>query len=528
MSGTIDRRTFLRGSVVAAIAAGPMQALVARQALAATGMGGGRHTGYGALTAQASRNTGEVLLRLPRGFHYDVIGKAGSPMIDGQPTPIGHDGMASFPWERGRIRMIRNHEVLPSDAADQAAFGTDVVPPYDVQGPGGTTTMELTPNGELVRSWVSLSGTAMNCAGGAMPWGSWVSCEETILGTDARVNFLGQTNDLEQVHGYIYEVPVSRGPDSGEGSAAIRAAGRFNHEAVSWGRDGWLYLTEDNFNGPSGFYRYRPPNDPERDGYIADGGVLQVLVVDAAGNAPVLPTGSADLRGELGAGTTFSTSWVDIPVADPVPGEFVLGDHVPIEPTSQVLTSYELPASPSDIQMSRAVALQGYALGAGNFARVEGCWFGDGKVFFNATAGGAAASEGRDDSEVRRGNGNGQVWMYDVASGDLTVLVEADSPENSDAAIIDGPDNITLSPRGSLLVCEDGAGANYMRGVTLDGEVFDFASTADGIVTEFAGGNFSPNGNVLFANLQDVSTADMGSLTGLTVAIRGPFARGPL
>jgi secreted PhoX family phosphatase len=522
--GAVDRRVFLKGSVGAALLAGPMQGLVARSALAA---GGGRSgIGFGPLAPSASLNTGEHLLDLPRGFQYRVIGKAGSPMSDGVPTPINHDGMASFRYERGVIRMIRNHEVLPSDDPAQAAFGTSVMTPYDPQGPGGTTTMELTPEGRLLRAWVSQNGTAMNCAGGAMPWGAWVTCEETILGTDARTNFLGQVNDLEGEHGYIFEVPVTRGPSSGASSPPIRSAGRFNHEAVAWGHDGWLYLTEDNFNGPSGFYRYQPPNDPMRDGHIADGGRLQVLVVDPGGQVPVLPTGAADLRGSVGAGSTFQTSWVDIPVPDPVPGSFVLGDHVPIEPTSLVLNDYELPASPSDVQMSRAVALQGYALGAGNFARIEGCWYGEGKVFFCATAGGAAASAGRDDSEVRRGNGNGQVWMYDVAGGQLTLIVEADNPADSDDAILDGPDNITLSPRGGLIVCEDGDGANFLRGVTVDGDVFDLARTADGIDSEFAGANFNPNGNVLFANLQDVTTE--GSLTGLTVVISGPFGSGPV
>lgn len=524
----IDRRTFLRGSVAAALAAGPMQGLVARAALASTG-GGRAARGWGSLSPRASLNTGEHLLHLPDGFEYRVMGKAGTMMSDGVPTPINHDGMASFDVGRGRIRMIRNHEVLPSDAADQAAFGTDVMTPYDPQGPGGTTTIELTPQGRPVAAWVSQNGTAMNCAGGAMPWGSWVTCEETVLGTDARTNFLGQTGDLEQDHGYVFEVPVSRGPDSGASSPPIRSAGRFNHEAVAWGHDGWLYLTEDNFNGPSGFYRYQPPSDPMRTGRLTDGGRLQVLVVEPAGMAPVLPTGAADLRGEIGAGTSFRTSWVDVPVPDPVPGSFVLGDNVPIHPGSLVLADYELPASPSDVQMSRAVALQGYALGAANFARIEGCWYGHGKVFFCATAGGAAASTGRDDTEVRRGNGNGQVWMYDVRSGALTLLVEADNPADSDDAIVDGPDNITLSPRGGLVVCEDGDGVNFLRGVTMGGDVFDLARTADGIETEFAGANFNPNGNVLFANLQDVHTDDMPEdQAGLTVAIHGPFARGHL
>jgi hypothetical protein len=34
-----------------------------------------------------------------------------------------------------------------------------------------------------VKSWVSISGTTINCAGGATPWDSWITCEETVVGT---------------------------------------------------------------------------------------------------------------------------------------------------------------------------------------------------------------------------------------------------------------------------------------------------------------------------------------------------------
>lgn len=528
---TLDRRTFLRlaGGLAAA---GPMQALVASGAHArerGAGSVAAGKGGYGQLFPTPEKGTGKRMLSLPEGFQYRAFGLEGTRMSDGTIVPGGHDGMASFPIGRGRFRLIRNQEILPlGDGIDQEAFGRGpeapndfVRDPYDAQGPGGCTTLEVDAHGRLHGSWVSLNGTSMNCAGGPMPWGSWISGEENVNGPDVTTNFLGQALDLDEKHGYIWEVPVSRGPRDTELSAPIRSAGRFNHEAVAWGRDGSLYLTEDNFDGPSGFYRYIPPSDPARDGRLADGGRLFILValddgqnVDFDTPDPELvpdwiphPSGelpSADLRGEVGAGTTFRTAWVEIPVPDP-----------------------DIPDGTSNTWGSRAVVLQGWLQGAARFSRLEGCWYGDGKIFFNATSGGAPPTK---DDPFRRGSGAGQVWAYDVASGRLTLLFEPDDDD-----LLDSPDNITFTPQGSLLLCEDGSSSRRQKlvGLTLDGQPFDFAVNnlsevepwasarmGDGSGAEWAGANFAHNGNTLFVNIQ--------SSPGVTFAIWGPWGRGAL
>lgn len=322
------------------------------------------------------------------------------------------------------------------------------------------------------------------------------------------MNFLGQTLDLQKKHGYIHEVPISRGPGDPTPSEPIRSAGRFNHEAVAWGHDGYLYLTEDNFDGPSGFYRYRPPQQPARAGRLLDGGRLEILRVLPNDLVPFSDTGSADLRGKVGEGATFRTDWARIPDPDP-----------------------DIPVGTSNTDASRAVVLQGYEQGAANFSRIEGCWFGDGKIFFNATSGGREPTV---DDPFRRGSGAGQVWIYDIRTGRLTLLFEPDVPEgwpdeNLDAPLMEGPDNITFTPQGALVICEDSDGLNWMRGLTTDGHIFDFARTADDVDSEFAGVNFSPNGNVLFANMQDATTASMAEgQTGFSFAVRGPFRRGAL
>jgi secreted PhoX family phosphatase len=530
---TLDRRTFLRLAASGLAAAGPMQALVASGAHARTRGGGAAAAGkggYGRLAPVPEKDTGKPMLSLPEGFQYRAFGLEGTAMSDGTLTPGGHDGMAVFPVGRDRFRLVRNHEILPlgGEGIDQEAFGRRAEPPhhlvrepYDPEGPGGCSTLEVDAAGRLHRSWVSLNGTSMNCAGGPMPWGSWVSGEENVNGPDASTNFLGQDLDLQEKHGYLWEVPVGRGPGAAEIAVPITSAGRFNHEAVAWGHDGSLYLTEDNFDGPSGFYRYDPPEDPTREGRLADGGRLSVLVAlddeqdvlfedpdpDLVPDWIPHPDGelpSADLRGTVGAGTTFRTAWVEIPVPDP-----------------------DIPEGTDNTWASRAVVLQGWLQGAARFSRIEGCWFGDGKIFFNATSGGAPPTS---DDPFRRGSGPGQVWSYDVASGALTLLFEPD-----DGSLLDSPDNITFSPQGSLLLCEDRSSSRVQKlvGLTLDGRPFDFAlnnlsqvepwasrTLADGSGAEWAGATFTRTGTTLFVNIQ--------SSPAVTFAIWGPWSRGAL
>src|SRR5262245_52674091 len=47
--------------------------------------------GYGGLRAAKARNTGEEILTLPEGFEYNVIGKTGAKMSDGNLTLAAHD-----------------------------------------------------------------------------------------------------------------------------------------------------------------------------------------------------------------------------------------------------------------------------------------------------------------------------------------------------------------------------------------------------------------------------------------------------
>jgi uncharacterized protein len=79
-----------------------------------------------------------------------------------------------------------------------------------------------------------------------------------------------------------------------------------------------------------------------------------------------------------------------------------------------------------------------------------------------------------------------------------------------------------------LLLCEDGELDNqFLRGLTTDGRIFDFAQfLVNG--NEWCGATYSPDGQTLFANIQgDTRSGGAGNL-GYTFAIWGPWEAGVL
>ena len=465
----VDRRTFL-SLTGAALGAAPFHALAGRAAAATRGQSSrtGRtpaEIGYGPLHPMRDERTGLPLLHLPAGFRYLTFGWTGDPLADGRPTPDSHDGMAAFAGTGSRIRLIRNHEVRSGGAfADR--------PLYDAIGGGGTTTIEFdAATGAVHDAWPSLAGTAVNCAGGPTPWGSWLTCEETVLGPGADPSLLQSLlrrfsiPDYELPHGYVFEVPA----DGTASAEPYRAMGRFVHEAVSIDpATGIVYETEDQ--GASGFYRFLP----NEAGILSAGGRLEMLGI--AG------TPGADLRTGQSAGVWRPVSWASI--EDPDPAE--VGED--------------------------SVFKQGVAGGGATFARLEGTWYGDGRIYIVSTSGGETET--------------GQVWEYDPRGERVRLIFESPGKD-----VLDMPDNLCVSPRGGLVLCEDGDDENFIRGLTLDGVIFPFAKnsvvldgeknslTGDFRNREFAGATYSPDGRWLFFNAQS---------PGITFAVTGPWADGVL
>jgi uncharacterized protein len=473
----ISRRTLLKGGaagVAGLVLAGPFEGFVAHAA-----RGRPKSAGYGPLAPVVDPRGNVVRLELPAGFQYRSFHPRGDVLSDGSTLPGRHDGMATFRGPSGRTILIRNHEIngnlgVPSTepVLGEPADG------YDPLAKGGTVTVDVDGRGTVFDARVSLSGTQMNCAGGPTPWGSWLTCEETVNGGDVGPDFTGTSNAGMRKHGYLFEVPAF-GTASKE---PITSAGRFAHEAVVPDAAGRvLYLTEDNFAFPSGFYRYLIPNRPRQAGFVANGGRLQMLAVRDVPNAQL----------QLGqpVGTSYRVRWVDIEDPDPT--------H---------------PAGTSNDEALVAVGDQGRDQGAAHFSRLEGIVWSRGRVLFTSTQGGA----GTPPVTTGFGTGRGQVWSYQPGVERLTLVYE--SPSDTE---LDLPDNVAVSRRGALVLCEDGSGDNFLRGLTKSGEVFTFARNADAgqLGQEFAGARFSPDFQTLFVNIQSGS--------GYSIAIWGPWHRGP-
>jgi uncharacterized protein len=400
------------------------------------------------------------LIDLPRGFEYRIISEEGTPLSSGGLVPGDHDGMAAFPGPSSNTTiLVRNHEQRVGDP--NPLVGTN---PYDSAAPGGTTGILVNNEDRTeIEDFATSSGTFNNCAGGATPWGTWLTCEEDRSTTPTQ-------------HGYVFEVDP-RDPENDRSKTPILDMGYFSHEAVDIDpQTGIAYLTEDDFRGSipddpndevvadvpdteggrgtrvSFLYRYVPNDRGQRPGALQQGGRLQVMTLDKRRNYNV------DLAFP---GDRFQVVWKDVNPQEP---------HESAED-----------------------------LGAARFNRLEGAYFAGGAFWFDDTIGG----------EKRLG----QIFRYLPGSNTLELFYEG-----TEKGKMESPDNIVVTPWGDLWFAEDetidgGDTINRVVGITPDGQVYPFARNRLND-SEFAGPTFAPDGKTFFVNFQN---------PGITFAIWGPF-----
>jgi secreted PhoX family phosphatase len=403
------------------------------------------------------------ILALPAGFTYTVVQQAGKTTLEsGEPSPSDPDGAAAFVRHGGDGSVIvLNHEVSGSEPYKVPAHAGVT---YDPAVGGGTTNIEVDKDGNRVRQYVSLAGTLNNCAGGKSPWGTWLTCEESE-GTAAQT----------KRHGYVFEVDpydmaANRDPKP------IKAMGRYAHEALVIDPDtGVTYLTEDAGNPNGLLYRWTPPAEalPLGKGVLRtvadDAGVLAALKVSVDGaHVP-------DLSVARVPGTTYDVAWVTVPDRD----------------ATTVATRRQF----TNAQVTRS-------------RKLEGMWWGDGGAYVVCSF--ARFADGSADQH------DGQIWFLDPLAQTIELKLHfAYTPADQDTDA-DGPDNITVSAYGGVIIAEDGDGRQHLVGSTEGGETFFFARNEVDGDSEFAGPAFSQDKKTLFVGIQE---------PGYVLAIQGPFTR---
>jgi secreted PhoX family phosphatase len=275
--------------------------------------------------------------------------------------------------------------------------------------------------------------------------------------------------------------------------------GRFGHEAAAVDpATSIVYMTEDS-SGKSGFYRYVPNVKTGAPGSLAQGGTLQMAKVRNVDNANLATVSVDDI---------YPLDWVTIANPDQLRGNAT---------------------GPTGITISNAAGpfVQGWQQGAARMNRGEGMWYFEGKIYVMDTSGGSAS--------------RGTVWELDLAQQTLKCIYS--SPSN---LVGNMGDNLTVSPRGGLLLCEDGGAVTgdafgvgqRLMGLNAEGDAYIFAknnvnldaaqlgaagkvasAAGDNRTREFCGACFDPTGRFLFVNIQT---------PGSTFAISGPWAKGPM
>mgnify|MGYP002622905270 CR=1 FL=1 len=202
-------------------------------------------------------------VRLPPGFESRIVARTGeTPVAGGAYAWHGApDGGAVFPAPGGGWIYVSNAECRTPD--------------------GGVGALRFDRDGTVVDAYPILAGTDRNCAGGATPWDTWLSCEEA---SDGRV---------WECDPFGVDDPV-----------VLPALGVFCHEAAAVDPvRGHVYLTEDERDGR--FYRFVPDVYPDLSSgrlevaEVAGGGVVWHPVPD-----PSAATGPT--RYQVAASTPFN------------------------------------------------------------------------------------------------------------------------------------------------------------------------------------------------------------------------------
>ncbi len=404
------------------------------------------------------------ILDLPAGFRYTIFSKIGEQMDDGFHVPGKHDAMGAFPFinddgsiDPDRTIIIRNHEIEDAHKTTgpfKAKGSLDRIDRSKIYDAGhGRPSRGGTTTMIYNTKSQTLEQHWLSLAGTERNCAGGITPRNSWLTCEETAAVKGER--FEQDHGFVFEVPATTSPSLAE-PRPIKAMGRFMHEACCTDpKTGIVYMTEDRHDGL--IYRF-VPNDATD---LHAGGRLEALSIVGV---PSFDTRNWD-RQSVQVGQKLAVRWI---------------------PLDDIL-------APKD-----DLRYRGFDDGAARFARGEGMWWGNESAYFAATTGG----EGY----------HGQLWRIIPSDDGLHDLLDL-FIEPNDPSVLERADNITFSPWGDIVVCEDENKPPHLVGVTMEGALYRIARN-EASNSEFAGAVFSLDGSTLFVNLQN---------PGWTLAIVGPW-----
>lgn len=391
-------------------------------------------------------------IHLPKDFTVRAVARHLSNPVTGAFDPLG---LAGYNW----------HEA-PDGGACFAADDGGWIYVSNSEHPrrGGVGALRFAPDGRIKDAYRILDHTRRNCAGGATPWQTWLSCEEVP-------------------DGQVYECEPAGTPES---ARVLPALGRFAHEAAAVDMPTRsVFMTEDTPDGR--LYRFlADASDVEGSGADARlrmaSGRLQVLNIDGFADDGYV---TEDLRlREL-----HRTQWVDA-VAPEQPQAGLraqrrdAGKRVPgtVFRGGEGMWIYTLPAALQSIPSGGTVPTRA--------------------VLFFAT------------------KGDNRIHAFDVDNG----LIETIFDNRFIDPVFDDVDNVVVSPAGDVVVAEEGDAMRLMV-VVPNAPAKTLLQVHLGSGSELTGPAFSPDGSRLYFSSQRGPNLPLGkSGSGVTYEVTLPPA----
>ncbi len=498
---SLSRRQILGSTAVGLAVGGVLPSLAATPASAASSTG---TSGRPLRPFPPLKDDPNGILALPEGFSYKIVTREGqTDMSFGQgKTP----GLARRHRRRGRKHatgstLIQNHELAPH----VSAYGVPHIPGtvYDpgAPWPGGCTVVNTDRQRQACSAeWVGISGTVRNCAGGVTPVGHLADLRGDRRSTRAPPGRrAGQTGMYQKDHGYVFEVfPTRLGAPAAQADQGVRPL------------------------RPRGPRRRAEPAAPRLPLRGRQRPQRAVLPLDRDPAACKLGEGLAE---QAQRHRRHARGDADPPgrrqhhprrrlhhlraARPPVQGDLdrrcPTGTRRPRRPASQF----------ADGTVTRGKKFEGV------WSNGKGCYIVNSFAFATADLP-PDADQARRHGLVLRLHGPDHHPGHVLPAQPGRARARAPRPKYADLTF-DGPDNVTVTPWGTLVLAEDGV-ARLPRAQLGPGRPdlrdrpqpapASAPATATPTYSEFTGPTFSPDGKVLFVNIQT---------PGITLAITGPW-----